>query len=76
MSIPSRRLAATRDNFVLTNAFPFDQLYHRYADSWRVAGEASMLSVCGREIERDIPRQPFFAKDLEPNIRERARGPT
>jgi hypothetical protein len=65
---------AARDNFVLTNPFPFDQLYHRYADSWRVAGRASMLSVCGgREIERGIPRQPFFAKDLEPNVRERAR---
>jgi hypothetical protein len=65
---------ATRDNFVLTNPFPFDALYHRYSDSWRVKAEASMLSVCGREIERGAPRQPFFAKDLEPNLRERARG--
>ncbi|WP_437587873.1 VWD domain-containing protein [Sorangium sp. So ce1000] len=66
---------ATRDNFVLTNPFPFDELYHRYADSWRVAGDKSMLSVCGDgEIERGIPERPFFAKDLPPDVRERTRG--
>jgi hypothetical protein len=64
-----------RDGIVLTNPFPFEELYHRYADSWRVAAGESMLSVCGgREIERGIPTRPFFANDLEPAVREHARG--
>jgi hypothetical protein len=64
---------ATRDNLMLTNPFRFDELYHRYADSWRVA-EKSMLSVCsgGGPVEHGIPKVPFYAKDLEPNVREKA----
>jgi len=65
---------ATRDNFVLTNPFNFDDLYHRFADSWRVGDKESMLSVCNdeRPIERGIPKVPFYAKDLQPNVREKA----
>jgi len=36
---------ATRDGTVLTNPFSFEDLYHRYADSWRVASNESLLSV-------------------------------
>jgi hypothetical protein len=66
----------TRDGVVLTNPFSFEDLYHRFADSWRVSGEASMLSVCnpGKAVEVGIPRRPFYAKDLEPGIREKAQG--
>ena len=66
----------TRDHFVLTNPFQFDDLYHRYADSWRVSAENSMLSVCGagRESERGAPKRPFFASDLEASVREKALG--
>lgn len=54
---------------MLTNPFPFEELYQRYADSWRVAPGESMLSVCGgREIERGTPTRSFFANDLEPNV--------
>jgi hypothetical protein len=65
---------ATRDNIVLTNPFDFDELYHRFADSWRVGDRESMLSVCNAEtpIERGIPKVPFYAKDLAPNVREKA----
>jgi hypothetical protein len=63
----------TRDGTVLTNVFSFEDLYHRYADSWRVAPSESLLSVCGdRETEHGIPTKPFYAKDLEPNVREKA----
>jgi hypothetical protein len=64
----------TRDGFVLTNPFSFEDLYHRFADSWRVSGEASMLSVCnpGKTIEVGIPKRAFYAKDLESGIREKA----
>jgi hypothetical protein len=67
---------ATRDNFVLTNPFNFDELYHRFADSWRVAGNASMLSACNAErvIEVGAPKRAFFANDLEAGVREKARG--
>lgn len=65
-----------RDGFVLTNPFNFNDLYHRFADGWRVSGEASMLSVCnpGKVVEVGIPERPFYAKDLEPGIREKAQG--
>jgi len=51
---------------VLTNPFNFNDLYHRFADSWRVSGEASMLSVCsgGKPAEVGIPERTFYAKDL------------
>ena len=64
----------TRDHFVLTKAFNFEDLYHRFADSWRVPAEASMLSACGREVERAAPAKAFYAKDLEPAVREKAQG--
>jgi hypothetical protein len=66
----------TRDHFVLTNAFNFDELYHRYADSWRMSPEKSLLSVCNSEteIERRTPKQTFYAKDLEPAVREKAKA--
>ena len=67
---------AARDGFVLTNPFNFNDLYHRFADSWRVSGETSMLSACNVEGPREvgIPERTFYAKDLEPAIREKAKG--
>jgi hypothetical protein len=66
---------ATRDGKVLTNPFSFEALYHPYADSWRVASNESLLSVCGdRNVERGIPRRPFYANDLEPRVYERTRA--
>jgi hypothetical protein len=67
---------ATRDNVVLTNPFNFEELYHRFADSWRVEDKASMLSACGagRAIERAAPKRIFYAKDLKPDVREKARA--
>ena len=65
-----------RDHFVLTNPFNFEDLYHRFADSWRVSAEDSMLSVCNTErgVESGAPSAPFFARDLEAGVREKARG--
>lgn len=66
---------ATRDGAVLTNPFAFADLYHRYADSWRVPAEASLLSPCGdKNIERSIPGRTFYAKDLDPKLAERTRA--
>jgi hypothetical protein len=66
---------AARDGAVLTNPFSFEDLYHRYSDSWRVASDESLLSVCGdKNVERGIPRRPFYAKDLDPKLAERTRA--
>lgn len=66
----------TSDGLVLTNPFAFDDLYHRYADSWRVSSGDSMLSVCGGQkgVENGAPSGPFFANDLETSVQEKARG--
>ncbi len=66
----------TRDGVVLNNPFSFEDLYHRFAESWRVSSDASMLSACngGKDIEVGIPKRTFFAADLEPGLRGRANG--
>jgi len=64
-----------RTGAVLTAPFPFADLYHEYADSWRVPAKESLLSVCGdREIETGIPKKPFYARDLDPQVYKRARA--
>jgi hypothetical protein len=65
----------TRDGIVLANPFSFADLYHRYADSWRVPSNESLLRVCGdREIENGITTKTFYANDLDPTLYERARA--
>jgi hypothetical protein len=66
---------AARDGTVLTNPFSFEDLYHRYGDSWRVASGDSLLSTCGqRNVESGNPRRPFYAKDLDRNLYDRTRA--
>jgi hypothetical protein len=65
----------TRDGIVLTNPFSFEALYHRYAESWRVPSNESLLRVCGdSEIESGIPTKTFYANDLDAKLYERARA--
>jgi hypothetical protein len=63
---------AARDGTVLTNPFNFDELYHHYADSWRVGTNESLLSVCGPASTNGIPQRPFFARDLDPKTHKHA----
>jgi hypothetical protein len=64
---------AARDGTVLTNPFNFEELYHRFADSWRVSPKESLLLTCGdRETKNGIPRKPFYARDLDPRTYKRA----
>jgi len=67
---------ATRNRVVLAQPLSFADLYHPYADSWRVAPRESLLSnLCGdRDVERGIPATTFYARDLDPRDYERARG--
>ncbi len=66
------KLLEASDGAIFSVPLSFDDLYHRYGDSWRVKPAASLLSPCGTEVEESNPTKPFFANDLEPNIRERA----
>lgn len=63
----------TSDGNILTSPFPFDDLYSRYADGWRVDPSESLLSVCGAGADPSIPTKPFGAGDLDPEIGEPAR---
>lgn len=65
---------AASDGAVLTNAFSFGDLYHHYADSWRISPRTSLLAVCGGESEGGAPSATFYADDLEPQVRERTRA--
>jgi hypothetical protein len=65
---------ATSAGKVLKNPFAFEELYHPYADSWRVAPSDRLLAPCGEATERGIPQQPFYANDLPPQLRERAQA--
>jgi hypothetical protein len=71
-SISPRRRASqieSSNGAVLTSPFSFADLYHRYADSWRIPVTESLLSVCGdREVETGIPTKPFYANNLDPQV--------
>jgi hypothetical protein len=64
---------AARDGTVLTNPFNFEQLYHPFADSWRVSPKESLLHTCGdQDLKIGIPRKLFYARDLDLKVYERA----
>jgi len=56
---------ATRNGTVLTQPVSFADLYHRYADSWRVAA-ADSLVCADPKVEPGVPVVPFYANDLDP----------
>jgi hypothetical protein len=61
----------TSNGNVLTSPFSYEALYGRFAESWRVPANGSLLSACGREVERGVPKKLFFAKDLDPQLARR-----
>jgi hypothetical protein len=61
---------AARDGKVLTNPFPFKDLYQHYGDSWRVSAKDSLLSVFGT-VKGANPKQPFHATNLDPKVHDR-----
>jgi hypothetical protein len=65
---------ASRDGTVLTNPFNFEQLYHQFADSWRVSPKESLIRTHGEQkIEIGIPQKPFYARHLDSKVYKRAR---
>jgi hypothetical protein len=61
------------DGTVLKVPVSFEDLYHRYADSWRIAPDQSLLCK-ERKVETGIPEKPFRANDLNREQYERARA--
>lgn len=66
-------LIATREGKVLKNPFSFEELYHPYADSWRVNPSDSMLNVCGERVKAGVLDKPFLPRDLAPELAKRAK---
>jgi hypothetical protein len=62
---------ATSGGTVLTVPMSFKELYFRYGNSWRVKG-ASLL--CGKRVVSSNPTQPFYVKNLPPDVAKRARA--
>jgi hypothetical protein len=60
-----------RTGGVLIAPFAFNQLYHEFADSWRVREKESLLSPCGERVATGIPQEPFYANNLPLPLRER-----
>lgn len=63
----------TSDGVVLKEPVSFTDLYHTYADSWRVQPRDSLFSV-ETTIRPGIPDKPFFASNLDPKASAKARA--
>ena len=55
---------ATSNGVVLREPVAFTDLYHTYADSWRVQPRDSLFTEA-TTIKAGIPEKPFFARDLD-----------
>ena len=62
----------TFNGVVLKAPVAFTDLYHTYADSWRVQPNASACSTEPATIRPGIPSKPFFASDLGRRVAARA----
>jgi hypothetical protein len=66
---------AARTGKVFAAPVSFVDLYHPYAESWRVQSKETLLSPCGdRGIETGAASKPFYANDLDPKLAERAQA--
>lgn len=65
---------ATRQGKVLSTPLSFEDIYGEYATSWRISERESVLSACKQDqAENSVPEKPFYAEDLEPEVREKAK---
>ena len=62
-----------KNGTVLNLPVSFNDLYHSYADSWRVAPGESLLCE-DRKVEGGIPSKPLYAGDLNPLQAKHARA--
>ena len=59
-----------RNGTILRNV-SFAELYHRYADSWRVAEKETLLCSEPKAVN-GIPERSFYASDLDRDAFQRA----
>jgi len=67
-----RRLEA-RNGTQYTVPLSFSDLYNNFGDSWRVSPLTTMLAPCNT-VAFGNPTRPFYAGDLNTEIRQRAQG--
>ncbi|MDQ2834355.1 MAG: VWD domain-containing protein [Acidobacteriota bacterium] len=65
------QVLATSNGAILKTPISFADLYHTYADSWRVRPNESLFTE-QMTIKAGIPLKPFFASDLDPHASARA----
>ncbi|BCB84760.1 VWD domain-containing protein [Phytohabitans suffuscus] len=62
-----------RDGSVLPVPLSFSDLYGRFGNSWRVSPSATLLQPCST-VGVGNPTAPFYAGDLNPNLRTAAQA--
>lgn len=67
------RVLEAKDGTRFTAPFSFEDLYRKFGDSWRVSPLRTLLAPCS-QVAVGNPAAPFYASDLKPDLRERARG--
>lgn len=67
-----KRLEA-RDGTQFTIPISFEDLYNRFGASWRVTPMTTLLAACDR-VNSGNPAAPFFADDLDQDLRKRAQA--
>jgi len=50
----------------------FNDLYYKFGNSWRTDPAKDLLTVCGPQTPQGNPSKPFFARDLNPELRSRS----
>jgi hypothetical protein len=67
-----RKLEA-KDGTQFTVPISFQDLYSRFGDSWRVSPIRTLLAPCA-SVAAGNPPAPFFAQNLDPELRQWAEG--
>ena len=63
----TEQVLATSAGVVLNEPVTFTDLYHTYADSWRVQRKDSMFTEPAT-IKAGIPVKPFYASEIDPQL--------
>ena len=63
----TEQVLATSAGVVLNEPVTFTDLYHTYADSWRVQRKDSMFTEPAT-IRAGIPAKPFYASEIDPQL--------
>ena len=67
-----KRLEA-KDGTQFSVPISFEDLYRRFGDSWRVSPIRTLLASYG-QLAAGNPAAPFYATNLNPEVRQRALG--